>query len=67
MPKRITEQSRVEQIFLTASLEDAQRYLAVAGAILMARFSQAAKVKVTNHRKPKQKALDHGVAAGPQS
>ncbi len=53
MPKRITEQSRVEQIFLTASLEDAQRYLAVAGAILMARFPQSVKVKATNHRKPR--------------
>ncbi len=67
MPKRITEQSRVEQIFLAATMEDAQRYLAVAGAILMARFPQAVKMKVTDHRKPKQKPLDHGVAAGPQS
>ncbi len=65
--KKITEQSRVEQIFLAASLEDAQRYLAVAGAILMARFPQSVKVKATNHLKLKQKALDHGVAAGPQS
>ncbi len=52
--KRITEQEKVQQIFLAASLEDAQRYMAVAGAILMARFPQSAKVKVTNHRKPRK-------------
>ena len=54
MAKRISDEQRLEQIFNGVDLPTAQRYLAICGAILRARFPQSVKVQVKGPRRPRK-------------
>ncbi len=58
MPKRVTDAQRLEEIMGRATLEEAQRYLAICGAILRARFPQAVKVRVLDSPKRRKVRSD---------